>query len=233
MSSFIHVSSYIPHHFFLIEIVSERIVWTFSTSAPPPAPPPAPWRRCSPIKLREPCPDTSEGYSWMRRTHQTNYWEYKRTGYINIYIYIGYTNWPFTPLCLMDTGCFTAAQRISCHTMNADLFKPVPERGPQQSSAPVKTNRNKPVQTKPELAQVVTDSKTGRSYSKGKLLGKVRRFDFTCACLLFRRFFLWGTRWILWFVLTARCFRSIRKLPSDLKKKIVISRFPGVLVMRE
>ncbi|KAG8014150.1 Serine/threonine-protein kinase PLK3 [Nibea albiflora] len=72
----------------------------------------------------------------------------------------------------MDTGCFTAAQRISCHTMNADLFKPVPERGPQQSSAPVKTNRNKPEQTKPELAQVVTDSKTGRSYSKGKLLGK-------------------------------------------------------------
>ncbi|TMS09710.1 Serine/threonine-protein kinase PLK3 [Larimichthys crocea] len=56
--------------------------------------------------------------------------------------------------------------------MNADLFKPVPERGPQQSSAPVKTNRNKPEQTKPELAQVVTDSKTGRSYSKGKLLGK-------------------------------------------------------------
>lgn len=78
----------------------------------------------------------------------------------------------------MDTGCFTAAQRISCHTMNADLFKPVPERGPQQSSAPVKTSRNKPEQTKPELAQVVTDSKTGRSYSKGKLLGKVRRFDF-------------------------------------------------------
>uniref|UniRef100_A0A8C4DWB9 Serine/threonine-protein kinase PLK n=1 Tax=Dicentrarchus labrax TaxID=13489 RepID=A0A8C4DWB9_DICLA len=72
----------------------------------------------------------------------------------------------------MDTGCFTAAQRISCHTMNADLFKPVPERGPQQSSAPVKTSRNKPEQTKPELAQVVTDSKTGRSYSKGKLLGK-------------------------------------------------------------
>lgn len=78
----------------------------------------------------------------------------------------------------MDTGCFTAAQRISCHTMNADLFKPVPERGPQQSSAPVKTNRNKPEQTKPELAQVVTDSKTGRSYSKGKLLGKVRAYIF-------------------------------------------------------
>uniref|UniRef100_A0A7N8WNK3 Serine/threonine-protein kinase PLK n=1 Tax=Mastacembelus armatus TaxID=205130 RepID=A0A7N8WNK3_9TELE len=70
------------------------------------------------------------------------------------------------------TGCFTAAQRISCHTMNADLFKSFPERGPQQSSAPVKTSRNKPEQTRPELAQVVTDSKTGRSYSKGKLLGK-------------------------------------------------------------
>uniref|UniRef100_A0A7N8WTP3 Serine/threonine-protein kinase PLK n=1 Tax=Mastacembelus armatus TaxID=205130 RepID=A0A7N8WTP3_9TELE len=56
--------------------------------------------------------------------------------------------------------------------MNADLFKSFPERGPQQSSAPVKTSRNKPEQTRPELAQVVTDSKTGRSYSKGKLLGK-------------------------------------------------------------
>lgn len=73
----------------------------------------------------------------------------------------------------MDTGCFTAAQRISCHTMNPDLFKPCPERGTQQAAAPVKTSRNKPEQSKPELAQVVTDSKTGRSYSKGKLLGKV------------------------------------------------------------
>ncbi|XP_010778534.1 serine/threonine-protein kinase PLK3 [Notothenia coriiceps] len=72
----------------------------------------------------------------------------------------------------MDTGCFTAAQRISCHATNADLFKPAQERGPQQSSAQVKASRNKPEQTKPELAQVVTDSKTGRSYSKGKLLGK-------------------------------------------------------------
>ncbi|XP_028283674.1 serine/threonine-protein kinase PLK3 [Parambassis ranga] len=72
----------------------------------------------------------------------------------------------------MDTGCFTAAQRISCHTMNADLFKPAPERGPQHSSAPAKNSRNKPDQTKPELAQVVKDSKTGRTYSKGKLLGK-------------------------------------------------------------
>ncbi|KAK2895294.1 serine/threonine-protein kinase PLK3 [Channa argus] len=72
----------------------------------------------------------------------------------------------------MDTGCFAAAQRISCHTMNADLFKPVSERGPQQSSAPVKASRTRPEQTKPELAQVVTDAKTGRRYSKGKLLGK-------------------------------------------------------------
>ncbi|KAM9844685.1 serine/threonine-protein kinase PLK3 isoform 1-T1 [Aulostomus maculatus] len=72
----------------------------------------------------------------------------------------------------MDTGCFTATQRISCQTMNADLLKPVPERGPPQSSAPVKTSRNKPEQGKSELAQVVTDTKTGRSYSKGKLLGK-------------------------------------------------------------
>lgn len=73
----------------------------------------------------------------------------------------------------MSTGCFTAAQRISCHTMNADLFKAAPERGgPQQSSAPAKNSRNKHDQPKPELAQIVTDPKTGRSYSKGKLLGK-------------------------------------------------------------
>lgn len=73
----------------------------------------------------------------------------------------------------MDTGCFTAAQRISCHAMNADLFKPAPERGAQPPPAPGKTGRNKTEQIKPELAQVVTDSRTGRSYSKGKLLGKV------------------------------------------------------------
>ncbi|MEQ2185875.1 hypothetical protein GOODEAATRI_022674 [Goodea atripinnis] len=58
--------------------------------------------------------------------------------------------------------------------MNADLFKPVPERGHHhQSAASTKNSRNKPEQSKPELAQVVTDPKTGRSYSKGKLLGKV------------------------------------------------------------
>lgn len=74
----------------------------------------------------------------------------------------------------MDTGCFTAAQRISCHAMNADIFKPVPERGAHQPTAAARTNKSKADQPKPELAQVVTDSKTGRSYSKGKLLGKVR-----------------------------------------------------------
>ncbi|MEQ2213247.1 hypothetical protein XENOCAPTIV_011806 [Xenoophorus captivus] len=73
----------------------------------------------------------------------------------------------------MDSGCFTAAQHIASHNMNADLFKPVPERGHHhQSSASTKNSRNKPEQSKPELAQVVTDPKTGRSYSKGKLLGK-------------------------------------------------------------
>lgn len=88
----------------------------------------------------------------------------------------------------MSTGCFTAAQRISCHTMNADLFKPAPERGgPQQTSAPAKNSRNKHDQPKPELAQVVTDLKTGRSYIKGKLLGKVRAFHtfFFAPSLLF------------------------------------------------
>ncbi|XP_037538191.1 serine/threonine-protein kinase PLK3 [Nematolebias whitei] len=77
----------------------------------------------------------------------------------------------------MDSGCFSAAQRLSCHNnmVSVDLFKPVPERGLQQlqsSAAPAKTSRNKGEQAKPELAQVVTDPKTGRSYSKGKLLGK-------------------------------------------------------------
>uniref|UniRef100_A0A3B5KW11 Serine/threonine-protein kinase PLK n=1 Tax=Xiphophorus couchianus TaxID=32473 RepID=A0A3B5KW11_9TELE len=72
----------------------------------------------------------------------------------------------------MDSGCYNAAQRISCHNMNADLIKPVAERGHHQSSASTKNSRNKPEHGKPELAQVVTDPKTGRSYSKGKLLGK-------------------------------------------------------------
>lgn len=110
----------------------------------------------------------------------------------------------------MDTGCFTAAQRISCHAMNADLFKPAPERGPQQSSAPVKTSRNKPEQTKPELAQVVTDSKTGRTYTKGKLLGKVWRLHVNVTRLstglsIRRRFFFCCCFFFL-FVLKTRCF---------------------------
>uniref|UniRef100_A0A8C4ZWU5 Serine/threonine-protein kinase PLK n=1 Tax=Gadus morhua TaxID=8049 RepID=A0A8C4ZWU5_GADMO len=66
-----------------------------------------------------------------------------------------------------------AAQRLSCHAMNPDLLKPCPEHGPPQPAAPrMKPNRNKTEQIKPELAPVVTDPKTGRSYSKGKLLGK-------------------------------------------------------------
>ena len=74
----------------------------------------------------------------------------------------------------MDTACFTASQRISCQTMNPDLFKQCPERGQiLPNSAKTTNNRTKSEQIKPELAQVITDSKTGKSYSKGKLLGKV------------------------------------------------------------
>ncbi|XP_038819889.1 serine/threonine-protein kinase PLK3-like isoform X2 [Salvelinus namaycush] len=70
----------------------------------------------------------------------------------------------------MDTACFTTSQRTSCLTMNPDLFKPCPEHG--QVILPIKPNKTKSEQIKPDLAQVVTDSKTGKSYSKGKLLGK-------------------------------------------------------------
>ncbi|XP_055722896.1 serine/threonine-protein kinase PLK3-like [Salvelinus fontinalis] len=56
-----------------------------------------------------------------------------------------------------------------CLTMNPNLFKPCPER---EVIPPTKPNRTKSEQIKQELAQVVTDSKTGKSYSKGKLLGK-------------------------------------------------------------
>ncbi|KAG5847685.1 serine/threonine-protein kinase PLK3 [Anguilla anguilla] len=70
----------------------------------------------------------------------------------------------------MDSACFSNSQRLSCHIMNPDLFKPSPER--VQVAQPVKPNRNKTEQIKPELAQVVADSKTGRCYCKGKLLGK-------------------------------------------------------------
>ncbi|XP_046870290.1 serine/threonine-protein kinase PLK3 [Hypomesus transpacificus] len=73
----------------------------------------------------------------------------------------------------MDTACFTASHRISCQTMNPDLFKQCPERGQiLPNSAKTTNNRTKSEQIKPELAQVITDSKTGKSYSKGKLLGK-------------------------------------------------------------
>ncbi|XP_036453249.1 serine/threonine-protein kinase PLK3 isoform X1 [Colossoma macropomum] len=72
----------------------------------------------------------------------------------------------------MDSSCFTTAQRRSCRIMNPELFKPSPDRS--QASQPPKPSRNaaKCEQTKTELAQVVVDPKTGKSYSKGKLLGK-------------------------------------------------------------
>lgn len=73
--------------------------------------------------------------------------------------------------------------------MNADVLKPVPERGALQPPAAAKTNKNKAEQAKAELAQVVSDSMTGRTYSKGKLLGKVGSFSpFT------RAFFCLGGR---------------------------------------
>uniref|UniRef100_A0A6Q2XC75 Serine/threonine-protein kinase PLK n=1 Tax=Esox lucius TaxID=8010 RepID=A0A6Q2XC75_ESOLU len=57
--------------------------------------------------------------------------------------------------------------------MNPDIFKPCTESGHVIPPPPAtKPNRTKSEQIKPELAQVVTDSKTGKSYSKGKLLGK-------------------------------------------------------------
>lgn len=77
----------------------------------------------------------------------------------------------------MDPSCFTTAQRLSCKMMNPDLFKPSPDR-PQAAAA--KPNRIKAEHVKTELAHVVVDAKTGRSYCKGKLLGKVRRFNVAC-----------------------------------------------------
>ncbi|MBN3325389.1 PLK3 kinase, partial [Atractosteus spatula] len=53
--------------------------------------------------------------------------------------------------------------------MNPDLFKASPERA---AAHPAKPNRNKLEQSRSELAHVVNDSKTGRCYCKGKLLGK-------------------------------------------------------------
>ncbi|KAB5579645.1 hypothetical protein PHYPO_G00197370 [Pangasianodon hypophthalmus] len=70
----------------------------------------------------------------------------------------------------MDPSCFSTVQRRSCQMMNPDLFKPSAERSlPALTQKP---SRSKCEQTKVELAQVVIDPKTGRSYSKGKLLGK-------------------------------------------------------------
>uniref|UniRef100_A0AAY4A3G7 Serine/threonine-protein kinase PLK n=1 Tax=Denticeps clupeoides TaxID=299321 RepID=A0AAY4A3G7_9TELE len=72
----------------------------------------------------------------------------------------------------MDSTCFTTTQRLSCQIMNPDLFKASPERAQAAAAAPAKPTRAKSEQVKPELAQVVTDTKTGRSYCRGKLLGK-------------------------------------------------------------
>lgn len=68
----------------------------------------------------------------------------------------------------MDPACFTSAQRLSCKMMNPDLFKPS-----QAAQPAAKPNRSKSEHVKTEVAQVVVDAKTGRSYCKGKLLGKV------------------------------------------------------------
>uniref|UniRef100_A0A4W4EBX4 Serine/threonine-protein kinase PLK n=1 Tax=Electrophorus electricus TaxID=8005 RepID=A0A4W4EBX4_ELEEL len=70
----------------------------------------------------------------------------------------------------MDSTCFNTAQRHSCQMMNPDLFKPPADL--RQAGQPSKPNRSKTEQIRPELAQLVVDTKTGRSYSKGKLLGK-------------------------------------------------------------
>ncbi|XP_077580434.1 serine/threonine-protein kinase PLK3 [Stigmatopora nigra] len=74
----------------------------------------------------------------------------------------------------MDIGCFTAAQRLSGHAMNADFNKKPATDGVPQAGVPsvAKAGRTKSDPGKSELAQVVHDAKTGRSYSKGKLLGK-------------------------------------------------------------
>ncbi|XP_053361823.1 serine/threonine-protein kinase PLK3 isoform X1 [Clarias gariepinus] len=70
----------------------------------------------------------------------------------------------------MDPSGFNTLQRHSCQIMNPELFQASPERN---SPAPAnKPSRNKCEQARVELAQVVVDPKTGRTYSKGKLLGK-------------------------------------------------------------
>ncbi|XP_006634787.1 serine/threonine-protein kinase PLK3 [Lepisosteus oculatus] len=69
----------------------------------------------------------------------------------------------------MESTCFSSSQRLACQIMNPDLFKASPERA---AAHPAKPNRGKLEQSRSELAHVVNDSKTGRCYCKGKLLGK-------------------------------------------------------------
>ncbi|RXM99338.1 Serine/threonine-protein kinase PLK2 [Acipenser ruthenus] len=61
-------------------------------------------------------------------------------------------------------------KRIACHIMSPDLFKASTERTEVVQTA--KPSRSKSELVRPELAQIVTDSKTGRCYCKGKLMGK-------------------------------------------------------------
>ncbi|XP_033861833.1 serine/threonine-protein kinase PLK3-like [Acipenser ruthenus] len=70
----------------------------------------------------------------------------------------------------MDSACFSHSQRIACHIMSPDLFKASTERTEVVQTA--KPSRSKSELVRPELAQIVTDSKTGRCYCKGKLMGK-------------------------------------------------------------
>ncbi|XP_046708507.1 serine/threonine-protein kinase PLK3 isoform X2 [Silurus meridionalis] len=70
----------------------------------------------------------------------------------------------------MDPACFSTVHRRSSQMMDPDLLKASPELS--SPSTTQKPSRSKCEQTKVELAQMVVDPKTGRSYSKGKLLGK-------------------------------------------------------------
>ncbi|XP_033883972.2 serine/threonine-protein kinase PLK3-like [Acipenser ruthenus] len=70
----------------------------------------------------------------------------------------------------MDSACFSHSQHIACHIMSPDLFKASTER--TQAVQATKPSRSKSELVRPELAQIVTDSKTGRCYCKGKLMGK-------------------------------------------------------------
>ncbi|XP_066548134.1 serine/threonine-protein kinase PLK3 [Amia ocellicauda] len=70
----------------------------------------------------------------------------------------------------MEAARFSNSQRLACHIMSPDLYKVSPDRAP--AVQPAKPSRAKAEQPRPELAQAVTDAKTGRCYCKGKLLGK-------------------------------------------------------------